>query len=156
MLRISRLADYGVVVSTRLAALPEGALRSVRELSEETGIPQPTVAKILKRLSKGTVVTSERGARGGYRLTAPAEETSIARVITALEGPIGITECVSGDEDEADCAYLGRCDVHGNWQRINEAIDHALRGITLAEMARPPAPVLVQLGLQRRTEGRAL
>lgn len=152
MLRISRLADYGVVLGTRLASLELGELRSVRGLAAETGIPQPTVSKILKQLSRHGVVDSVRGAHGGYRLARLPEETSVAEVIEAVEGPIGVTECGT-DDDDIDCELSGRCDVRGNWQRINQAIQQALEGITLAEMAGPSATVLVTLG-RRDPDGR--
>ena len=151
MLKISRLADYGVVLSTRLASLAPTELRSVRDLSADTGIPQPTVSKILKTLTRAGLVDSERGAHGGYRLARRPAQTSIAEVITALEGPIGVTECGS-DDHELDCELSSRCDVRGNWQRINTAIQHALEGITLAEMAQPRSDVLVSLG-RRRADG---
>lgn len=148
MLRISRLADYGVVLGTRLAGLELGELRSVRDLSADTGIPQPTVGKILKQLARAGVVDSARGAHGGYRLSRRPDEVSVAEVIEAVEGPIGVTECGT-EHDEHDCELSGRCDVRGNWQRINQAIQQALEGITLTEMAQPPEEVLVALG--RRT-----
>jgi FeS assembly SUF system regulator len=148
MLRISRIADYGVVLGTRLATLPLTDVRSVRDLARETGIPQPTVSKILKLLARGGVVDSERGAHGGYRLAKRAEDVTIAEVITALEGPIGVTECGAGEEDDALCEFSSHCGVRGNWQRINEAIAQALSAITLAEMAQP-SPALVRLGIRR-------
>lgn len=148
MLRISRIADYGVVLGTRLAALRGEELRSTVELAGDTGIPQPTVSKILKQLVRDGIVGSERGARGGYRLARRPEDISVASIISALEGPIGVTECgVDGDhEDHTDCELSGHCDVRGNWQLINQAILRALEGITLAEMAAPGAEVLVTLG----------
>jgi FeS assembly SUF system regulator len=148
MLRISRIADYGVVLGTRLAALPGTELRSTVELAADTGIPQPTVSKILKQLVRDGIVGSERGARGGYRLAHRPEDVSVAAIISALEGPIGVTECgVDGaHEDHTDCELSGHCDVRGNWQLINQAILRALEGITLAEMAAPGAEVLVTLG----------
>lgn len=144
MLRISRIADYGVVLGTRLATLPYEDVRSVRDLAQETGIPQPTVGKILKLLARAGVVESTRGARGGYKLARRAEDLTVADVIAALEGPIGVTECGQSDS-EHECELSERCGVRGNWQRINVAIAQALQQITLAEMA-APAPQLVQIG----------
>lgn len=151
MLRISRLADYGVVLSTHLASMAPGELRSTSEMSSRTGIPQPTVSKILKTLAKAEVVQSVRGVHGGYRLARSAEDTSVAEVITALEGPIGVTEC-GVDGEDLDCQLSGRCDVRGNWQRINTAIQGALEGISLAEMAQPAVAALVSLG-RRHADG---
>ncbi len=133
MLRISKLTDYGVVLSTHLAGLTEP--KSVRELAVETGLPEPTVSKVLKTLSKAQVVTSRRGVHGGYSLSRPPHEISIVEVITALEGPIAVTECTD-ESDDASCAHETHCSVRGNWQRINDAVLTALRAITLDEMAR--------------------
>ena len=132
MLRISKLTDYGVVLATHLAAL-DGA-RSVRVLAEETGVPQPTTAKVLKRLGQAGLVTSTRGAHGGYALARPADAISIGEVITALEGPIAVTECTDDTTDA--CAHEPSCGVRGNWQKINEAVQTALAGISLADMTR--------------------
>ena len=152
MLRISRLADYGVVLATRLATLAQGELRSVRDLAEDTGIPRPTVAKVLKTLAREGVVVSARGARGGYRLASPATDASVAAVIAAVEGPIGVTEC-GIDEAHTDCDLSSRCEVRGNWQLINRAILDALGGVSLAQMAEPAEAVLV--ALERRAPARA-
>jgi FeS assembly SUF system regulator len=151
MLRISRIADYGVVLVTRLAglqAMPGEDVRSVPELARETGVPQPTVSKILKQLAREGILESTRGARGGYRLARRADEVTVAEIIAALEGPIGMTECGSGDAESEVCELASRCNIRGNWQRINEAIAEALAAITLAEMAQP-APQLVHIGLRR-------
>lgn len=157
MLRISRIADYGVVLATRLAQpnedRPDEDTRSVPELARETGVPQPTVGKILKRLAREGILESIRGARGGYRLARLPEQVTVADVIIALDGPIGMTECGHGP-DHGECELWHRCGVRGNWQRISEAITDALASITLADMAQPSPSVaaeLVQLG-----RGRAL
>lgn len=157
MLRISRIADYGVVLATRLAQpnedRPDEDTRSVPELARETGVPQPTVSKILKQLAREGILESTRGARGGYRLARRPESVTVADVIAALEGPIGMTECGNGP-DHGDCELSSRCTVRGNWQRINEVIADALSSITLADMAQPSPSIaaeLVQIG-----RGRAL
>lgn len=147
MLRITRLADYGVVLATRLASLPPEDMRSVPELARETGVPQPTVGKILKQLGRAGILESTRGARGGYRLARSPDDVTVADVIAALEGPIGMTECGHGG-DHSDCELSSRCGVRGNWQRINQAIASALDAITLAEMAEPAA-ALVHIGRRR-------
>ena len=146
MLRISKLTDYAVVLTTRLAQAPYSRVHAVTDLSRHTGIPEPTVRKVLKRLGRAGVVESERGSHGGYRLARPAAEQHVLDVIRALEGPIAVTECAS-EEASGACEYEGRCGVEGNWKRINAAIEDALRGISLADMARSTPSDLVPLGL---------
>ncbi len=133
MLRISKLTDYGVVLSTHLAGVV-GPI-AVRDLAAESGIPEPTVRKVLKTLARAGVVTSTRGVNGGYALSRSAEAINVAEIIAALEGPIAVTECTDESVDSS-CAHETHCGVRGNWQRINEAVQEALAGITLAEMAK--------------------
>ena len=143
MLRISKLTDYAVVLTTHLAdASLADRVAPVRALAEATGIPEPTASKVLKTLSKAAIVDSVRGAHGGYRLARPATAISVAEVIVALEGPIAVTECV---DEATGCTHEDHCGVRGNWQRINAAVQGALGAISLADMARPGVPRLFQL-----------
>lgn len=148
MLRISKLTDYGVVLATHLAAAREGETLARSDLARETGIPQPTVSKVLKLLGRGGIVEAQRGAAGGYRLARAATEITIAEVIAAVEGPIGVTEC-STDDTLGSCDLQTRCDVRTNWQRINRAVSDALSGIRLSDMVLPNQAKLVPLRATR-------
>lgn len=139
MLRISKLTDYAVVLTTWLAGRGPRERQSVRDLAAVTGIHQPTVGKILKHLARHGIVESQRGARGGYRLAARPEEIPVAAIIEALEGPIAVTECAS-EETAGSCEYEGRCEVQANWQQINAVVGRALASVSLADMARPAGP----------------
>ena len=134
MFRLSKLTDYAVVVLVRLAAT-EGVQTSPG-VSQVTGVPEPTVAKVLKALAAAGLVASQRGARGGYQLLRPLSAISVADVITAIDGPIAMAACVEGSSSscEATC-----CQVRGRWDVVNEAVRDALTSITLADMAGPPA-----------------
>lgn len=132
MFRLSKFADYGIVIMTGLARRPEQQL-SAAEIAQESLIPQPMASKILKGLTRAGMLISHRGARGGYGLARPGEEITVAEVITALEGPIALTACI--DEGPGGCDIESLCPARANWQRINDAIRGALDGITMAEMA---------------------
>ena len=134
MIRFSKLADYAVVI---LAALLEkkGDLASASELSNDTGLPEPTVAKVLKLLSKGDLVSSIRGAQGGYRLAREASNMAVSDIVTAVDGPVALAACVEGSDDS--CYYAGCCPVKGRWDSVNSAVKSALDAITLADMIAP-------------------
>ncbi len=132
MFRLNRLTDYGVVVLTQMSRNPN-ALRTAPQISQETGVPLPTVSKLLSALAHGRLIESHRGAAGGYTLNRPAEDITVAEIIQALEGPIALTACVEGSEDDCDVAAL--CPMRGNWDRVNKAIHGALSEVTLADMA---------------------
>jgi len=136
MLRLSKLTDYAVVVLVRLAGT-EGVQTSPG-IAATTGIPEPTVAKVLKTLAAGGLVASQRGARGGYRLLRPLGAIPIADVIAAIDGPIALAACVDGSATE--CEAQGLCPVRGRWDPVNDAIYQALSAITLADMQEASVP----------------
>jgi FeS assembly SUF system regulator len=135
MLRISKMTDYAVVLATHLAAA-EGP-HAARDLAVQTQIPEPTASKVLKKLARAGVVVSQRGAKGGYALARPAEQTGVNEVIEAIEGP--------DDTTDSFCEYETNCGVRANWQRINVAVHKALSEITLADMAFPGTAELVSI-----------
>jgi FeS assembly SUF system regulator len=137
VLRISKLTDYGTVVLGHIAGKPGGAA-SAAEVAAATGIGLPTVSKLLKSLAKSQLVTSTRGAHGGYRLARDATAISAANVIDALEGPVSITECSGSD---SHCNFEAFCCVGGAWQRINVAIRAALEDISLQDLLRSNSPI---------------
>lgn len=137
MLRVSRMADYGTVVMTAIARDP-GRVHSATEIAEATGVSAPTVSKILKTLARNGLLASTRGTRGGYHLAFAPGEISVARIIDAMDGPFGMTECST---HPGVCIQEPACQVRTNWQRINRIIRGALEEVTLDEMLRPITPV---------------
>ncbi|HET6587869.1 MAG TPA: SUF system Fe-S cluster assembly regulator [Oleiagrimonas sp.] len=133
MLRISRLTDYATVVMTCLAASP-GDVLSTAQIAECTRLELPTVSKLLKLLGRAGLVESFRGVNGGYRLARAATEISLADIVEALEGPLGMTECSVAT---GQCDFESHCSVRGNWQRINQAVGGALKAMSLADMLQP-------------------
>ena len=134
MLRLNRITDYAVVVLTQMANEPDKRV-TAPQLSEESNVPAPTVAKVLKALAREGVLASQRGVNGGYRLARPAGDISMLEVIRALEGPISLTACVDGAEGDCNVELL--CPVRGNWDRVNTAIRSALADVSLEDMAIP-------------------
>ena len=140
MIRVTKLADYGILLMTWLAwrkARPTGAeaRRSATDLAKETGLPAPTVSKLLRLLSKADLLDAQRGAQGGYLLTRDPAGISVADIIAAIEGPIALMHCLS--DTSPDCDVESLCPTRTNWDRINQAILTALSSISLEEMATP-------------------
>ncbi len=131
MIKLSRLADYGVVILAEMARNP-GALSTASTMADVTGLPEPTVSKVLKLLCSGGVLGSARGVNGGYFLKETPERTTVIAIITALDGPIALTACVNGHEDP--CAARKNCVLSGCWDMVNEAIHTALERLTLSDM----------------------
>lgn len=143
MIRMSKQADYGLVLMTEFLRGPgEAANLSARELARKTGLPVPMVSKVLKALAREGLLISHRGANGGYSLARTPQEISVAEVLAAVEGPIAMTECL---EDEGDCRQQAICPVRTNWERINYALTSVLEAISLADMLDPLPDQLVTL-----------
>ena len=149
MLKLSKLTDYAVVVLVRLG--DDSNLQTSGGIAAATGVPEPTVAKVLKILTSAGLVCSQRGARGGYRLARSLGAIPVSDVITAIDGPIALTACV--EHSPAICDSSRLCPVKGRWDAVNSAILDALSGISLADM-RPPARGI--LPVENRTEASAM
>lgn len=131
MLRLSKLADYAVVVLVRLSQGDDCQTSTC--IASCTGLPEPTVAKVLKALAGAGLVSSQRGARGGYRLNQPLSGIAVAEVVAAIDGPIALTACT--ENGSSDCLSEALCPVRGRWDPVNRALLDALSRITLADMA---------------------
>ena len=129
MLRIGKLADYGLLIADCLASEPEQL--TTESIVQHTGLPDATVRKLLRLLVDSGLVSSRRGLKGGYRLSREADRISVAELIAAIEGPIGLTECSQPDDQ---CSLSPGCGQRANWNVINDLINRQLATITLADM----------------------
>ena len=143
MLKITKQSDYGIVLLTRIASEPV-RLWAAPELAHETHLPLPIVSKVLKILARGGVLSSHRGAKGGYTLSRSPAATSIAAIIDVLEGPFALTDCIDGTPGA--CHHEAVCPQRANWQVINRAVRRALEQISVADMVHSLPPELIQLG----------
>lgn len=132
-MRLSHLADYAVVLMTAAARRPAGARLSATELSFDTGVPLPTTQKLMGQLAASGLLTSVRGAGGGFALSKPAGEISLADIVEAVEGPIAMTVCSEG---RTDCALDAHCRVKPHMGLVGNAVRGALGAVRLTELAR--------------------
>jgi len=130
MLRISKLTDYGSVILAYMASHPEQTL-SAASLSRAVYLPLATVSKLMKLFKRNGLVKSTRGKDGGYMLSRPAEEISLAQIISVIEGPIALTEC---SVKKNLCQVESHCVIRPGWQSVNRAIYNSLSQVTLDSM----------------------
>lgn len=144
MIRLTNLADYAVVLMCHIAERPQD-LHSAFALSKNTGIPVPTVSKILGALARADLLASQRGINGGFALSSSAEEITVAGIIEAVDGPIALTNCVEGSTH--DCDFEDFCTTKKHWARINDAVKGALASVRLSEIA---ATAEVEVAVHRK------
>jgi FeS assembly SUF system regulator len=136
MFRLNRLTDYAVVVLSQMSGSTR-RLRSAQQISRDTGVPLPTVAKVLNALTREGLVESHRGAAGGYALSRDAGRITVAEIIQAMEGPIALTACVDAG---GGCEVESICPMRGTWDKVNRAIHQALSQVTLKDLVEGSSP----------------
>lgn len=129
-MRLSKLADYAVVAMCAAARHCGGGRTSAAELAAETGLPVPTVQKLVSKLSAAGVLRSVRGSGGGLQLARPAAAITLADIVEAVEGPIALTACV-----DSECAMDHDCRVKPHWPVVNAALRGALASIPLTQLS---------------------
>lgn len=151
MFRMNKLTDYGLLLMTRIAMHPEKFYKA-SELADPMHMALPTVSKVLKTLQQSGLLVSTRGAHGGYRLARSPQAISVVDVITALEGPIALTEC-SGES--YSCEQEAACSMRGHLQQINQAVKQTLAAMSLADLVRP-VPVVAPIYFHDRARGKLI
>jgi FeS assembly SUF system regulator len=131
MLKLSKLTDYAVIV---LGCLGEqgGKPVSASFVAVKTGLPEPTVQKVLKMMGTAKIITAQRGASGGYIVPLSLACISIADVVEAIEGPLELNPC-SNDADD-DCALAKIYAPKNKWNKVNVAIKNTLDGIRVNDL----------------------
>ena len=136
MIRLTKQADYGILLMTQFARAGRSGLFSTSDLATRTGLSGPMVNKTLKMLQRGGLLTSLRGVNGGYQLGRDAGAITLEEVIEAVDGPIALTECHE-HAGASGCGITATCTTRVNWGVINNAIRDSLAGITLLQMIHP-------------------
>lgn len=133
MLKISRLTDYAT--ATVLHLQNADGLHSTDSIANAIGVELPTASKVLKLLTKAKILSSIRGANGGYQLAKEIDELSLFDVITAIEGDTAITECTKPNKSDSICSQEQACDTRSGWQQVNDEIRNILLNMTIKRMA---------------------
>ncbi|MGB8494741.1 MAG: SUF system Fe-S cluster assembly regulator [Candidatus Acidiferrum sp.] len=148
MFKLSKKADYGLIAMKHLAKHRQQHACSASEIAEEYGISATLMAKVLQKLARQSLVTAKHGSTGGYQLAKAPEKVSALEVITAIDGPVLITSCVT---NHGTCDATERCSIKEPLRRVNESILSVLGTVTIAQLTEEtPEPALVELkGMER-------
>jgi FeS assembly SUF system regulator len=149
MIRFAKLTDYGLVLMTIMARDGVSTVHTARDLASLSRLPLPTVSKVLKQLLQSALLTSHRGLKGGYGLAKEPADISVADIVTAMEGPIALTECST--DITGMCDLERSCPTKANQRIISQVMRGALEKVTLSDLARP-----MQLTAIRDVNGKVL
>lgn len=156
-MKLGTRARYAVTAIVDLASTCGGAPVTLADIAARQAISLPYLEQLFARLRRCGLVRSVRGPGGGYLLARPAEETSIAEIIAAVDEPIHSSGC-GGDDAPAGCrGGQGRCLTHDLWDGLDRRIRHYLRTVTVADVCcrRLPADETVVPGAAREATGAA-
>jgi Rrf2 family protein len=146
MLKLTKKADYGLIALRHLAT---GGRRSAsaKDIADAYRIPLPLLSKVLQKLVRSSLLVSEQGTHGGYRLSRAAQEISALEVIRAIDGPIILTHCFT---EHTECDQSELCTVREPLRKVHEGILRLLSSITISDMAQEemPVPALQTVGIQ--------
>lgn len=132
MFKLSKKADYGLIAMKHLANHRQQHACSANEIAVEYGISATLMAKVLQKLAKSGLVAAKHGSTGGYQLSMPADRISALEVLTAIDGPVLITSCVTS---HGNCDATDRCSIKEPLQRVNESILGVLSTVTIAQLS---------------------
>ncbi|HLW99590.1 MAG TPA: SUF system Fe-S cluster assembly regulator [Candidatus Acidoferrales bacterium] len=143
MLKLSKKADYGLIAVKHLATHGLDSAQSASEIAEVYGISSTLMAKVLQKLAREKLVTAQHGSAGGYRLARHPKDITALDVISAVDGPVFITSCVT---THGNCYQSPTCTVREPLRRVNESIMQVLSTVTISQMSEDPdQPALVQM-----------
>jgi Rrf2 family protein len=149
--RITTLAEYGVICALHLARrVGEGPVTG-REIAAREKLPVDYVEQILLRLRRADIVKSTRGAHGGYALAKSPAEVSVRDVIAASELQTFDLHCVSHPVEEERCSSSQNCSIRPVWMLLQQRIDAVLDGVRLADLLHEESEVRQRVGLRDET-----
>jgi Rrf2 family protein len=145
MFKLSKKADYGLIAVKHLAMHRDQHACSANEIADEYGISTTLMAKVLQKLARQNLVAAKHGSSGGYQLSKMPDQISALEVITAIDGPVLITSCVTS---HGNCDATSKCSVREPLRRVNESILNVLNTVTIAQMSEDPQQEHVLVALK--------
>lgn len=141
-MQVTRAGEYAIIGLVYLARQPEGRTIMIDEISEAERIPKSFLAKIFQVLAKGRLVSSHRGAGGGFSLARSPAEISLLQVLNCVEREFALQKCVT---EEPSCVVsterLGSCMLCGVFAEAQRRVNEVFAGTTLADLTKcAPVP----------------
>jgi Rrf2 family protein len=130
-MKITSRTEYGLRAMVYLAGRGDETPAPLAEIAGAESIPAPFLERILAQLRDAGLVKATRGASGGYALSRSPERVAVSDVVTALEGPLTLVDCVGSDRS---CVRADACASRVVWRRLDDAITQALEGVSLGDL----------------------
>ena len=148
MLKFSKKAEYALLALQYMASVQSNETLSTRvvntkEIAEVHNIPVELLAKVLQTLARHHIIDSHHnGPKGGYELGRDPKRITIAQVLQAIEGPLGITDCYH-ENAHTSCEQMDRCNIRTPMLKIQESIFQLLNGMSIEDMLVDESPLII-------------
>ncbi len=129
-MKLSTKGRYGLRALIDLAVHSKGEQVSLISIAQRQEISESYLESVFSLLKKAGLVTSVKGARGGYILVNRPAEIKIGTVLRALEGDLNIVDMDSGVKEDAICHSI----KHNVWDKVNKKINDLVDAVTLEDM----------------------
>ena len=150
-MKLSTKSRYAVTAMLDLAIHDETGPVTLADISQSQGISLSYLEQLFAKLRRDGLVEGVRGPGGGYRLSRPADQISVARIIQAVDDSVQMTRC----EGREDCQHGARCLTHELWQDLSRQLYAFLDGMTLDQFAdRPEVQVAARNEARHRRSAR--
>ena len=133
MLKLSKKTDYALIAIQYMASKGTARVVNTKEIAEEYNIPVELLAKVLQKLGKKGLISSQNGPKGGYVLAKSPDSISVLSIIQAIEGHVGITECYHNEDSQ--CMQMARCNIRNPIRNIQNSIYGLLESMSIEDMS---------------------
>jgi len=148
VLKFSKKADYALLALQYMASVQgkkelQPRVVNTKEIAEEHFMPVELLAKVLQTLARHHIIESyHNGPKGGYMLGREPKDISIAQVLEAIEGPLGLTDC-SHDKEQSPCDQMDRCNIRTPLLKIQDSIQKLLNSMSIEDMLIDESPLII-------------
>ena len=149
MLKFSKKADYALLALQYMATVQSGVdtvprVVNTKEIAEEHNIPLELLAKVLQTLARHHLIESHHnGPKGGYVLAQAPGHITIAQVLEAIEGPLGLTDCSHEKDDHSQCEQMSRCNIRTPLLKIQDSVFQLLNSMSIEDMLVEETPLII-------------
>ena len=130
-MKLSTRGRYGIQTMYDLALNADNGPQSIKAIAERGGMPEAYLEQLIAALKRSGLVTSTRGAQGGYMLARPADAISVGDVLRVLEGGLNLVNCLDGEDC---CDRACACPSRTVWMKLRDGMNAIVDGITLQDM----------------------
>lgn len=134
-MRISTRGQYGLEALVDLALKSMSCPVSLKSIANDCGLSESYILQIFQILRKAGILTSVRGAQGGYMLSRDPSQISVRQVLEALEGPLTPVYCIAKDCNDP-CSQYKMCAARMLWEKVKKSLDSLVDSITLSDLVR--------------------